>query len=333
MKTKPYPFFFLLLALGSIITCTYGAISWDSLWEGAIARIKGESNLWNPLLDERVPRLLVILCTGASLAASGAIMQALFQNPLAAPSILGITSGGSLLAIPVFILGWHVAYPFAIPIAAFCGCLLTLLLVYCLALRQGAIQMQSLILTGIAISSLLLSIQGAILYSLRDHWQLIQIITEWEAGSTLDKSWKEVHMQLPLTLIGLCGALKYRHELNLLSLGDEEAFHLGVDVAKVRWRLILCVALMTGGVIAAVGMIMFYGLILPHILRKIFGADNARLIPLCIAYGSTLLLSLDLFLRIFEIKAFALGNITAVFGGITMVILLLKNASTSRTVC
>jgi iron complex transport system permease protein len=333
IKPGPYFLFILLFIAGCVITCTYGALPWATIWEGAVARIKGESNLWNPLLDERLPRLIVILCTGASLAATGAIMQALFQNPLAAPSVLGISSGGSLLVIPVFVLGWHVSYPFAISIAAFCGCLLTLLLVYCLARYHGPIQMHNLILTGIAISSLLLSIQGAVLYSLRDHWQLIKLITEWEVGSTLDRSWKEVHMQLPLTLIGLCGALKYRHEINLLALGDEEAIHLGVDVAKVRWRLILCVALMTGGVIAAVGMIMFYGLIMPHILRKIFGADHSRLIPVCIGYGSVILLFMDLGLRIFEVRAFALGNITAILGGLALVVLLLRKSATTQSLC
>lgn len=333
IKPGPYFLFIVLFVAGCIITCTHGAIPWSLIWASTVARITGESNLWNPLLDERLPRLIVILCTGASLAVTGAIMQALFQNPLAAPSVLGISSGGSLFVIPVFVLGWHVSYPFAISIAAFCGCLLTLLLVYSLARYQGPIQMHNLILTGIAISSLLLSIQGAILYSLRDQWQLIKLITEWEVGSTLDRSWKEVHMQLPLTLIGLFGAIKYRHEINLLALGDEEAIHLGVDVAKVRWRLILCVALMTGGVIAAVGMIMFYGLILPHVLRKIFGADHSRLVPLCICYGSVILLFMDLGLRIFEIKAFALGNITAIFGGISLVVLLLKKTANPPSLC
>jgi iron complex transport system permease protein len=319
-----YRFFWVLFIVGCLMTCRYGSIPWASVWEGTLNRLSGASMEWNPLLDERIPRLIVILCTGASLAATGAIMQALFQNPLAAPSVLGISSGGSLLAIPIFAFGWHVSYPFSIPIAAFCGCLFTLLVVYGLARYHGPIQMHNLILTGIAISSLLLSIQGAILYSLRDQWQLIQLITEWEVGSTLDRSWKHVHMQLPLTLIGLFGAFNYRQEINLLALGEEEATNLGVNVAKVRWRLFLCVAMMTGGVIAAVGMIMFYGLMLPHVIRKLFGSDHVHLIPLCICYGSIILLFMDLGLRISEIRAFALGNISAIMGGIALVVLLIK---------
>lgn len=319
-----YRFFWILLITGCVLTCTYGPIPWASIWKGVLDRLSGSSLQWNPLLDERIPRLIVILCTGASLAATGAVMQSLFQNPLASPSVLGISCGGSLLVIPIFAFGWHVSYPFSISIAAFSGCLLTLLIVYGLTRYHGPVQMNTLILTGIAVSSLLLSVQGAILYSLRDQWQLIQLITEWEVGSTLDRSWKHVHMQLPLTLIGLFGAFCYRHEINLLALGEEEAANLGVNVAKVRWRLFLCVALMTGGVIAAVGMIMFYGLMLPHVIRKLFGSDHIHLIPLSICYGSVVLLFMDLGLRVFDVRAFALGNFSAIIGGFTLVALLIK---------
>ena len=313
----------LLFILVCIWTLIQGNTPWNLVMDGVWARWQGVSNSWNPLLDERLPRLIVLLCSGASLAVSGAVTQALFQNPLASPSVLGISAGGCLLMIPVLVCQLHIAYPFAIPLAAFLGCLGTLLLVYFLSHRDGQVHMGTLILTGIAISTLLLAIQGAILYAFRDNWQLIQIITEWEAGSTADRNWKHVHMQLPLTLIGAWGCYAYRKELNLLSLGDEDALNLGVDVPTVRWRLFLCVALLTAGALAAVGVIAFYGLMIPHILRKLMGADCVKLIPATLVYGALILAGTDLFLRILDIHSLSIGNVSALLGGLFFLTLLI----------
>jgi iron complex transport system permease protein len=250
-------------------------------------------------------------------------MQSLFQNPLASPSVLGITVGGCLLVVPIFILQWHIDYPFAVPLSAFIGSFFTLLLVYGLARRDGQVHMTRLILTGIAISTLFLSIQCAILYSLRDNWQLIQLVTEWEAGSTADRNWRHVHMQLPLTLVGLWGCWHYRREVNILSLGQEEALNLGVDVSKVRWRLFLCVALLTGGAIAALGIIAFLGLVMPHLIRRLQGYDTTHLIPLCMLGGAIALASTDIILRFFQIHFLSIGNVSAIIGGIFFLSLLL----------
>ena len=182
--------------------------------------------------------------------------------------------------------------------------------------------MHQVVLTGIAISTLIITVQGILIYLLRDQWQLVLTITEWEAGSTLNRSWDHVHMQLPLTLVGLFGCLHYRHDLDRLALGEEEALNLGVDVPKIRWRLFLCVALLTGGAIAAIGMIAFFGLLLPHLLRLISGPQNSTLIPLCSLAGAALLTSLDLMLRLLHIYAVTIGNVSAILGGIFFLILL-----------
>jgi iron complex transport system permease protein len=331
MKISLTYFFFCLLLLASVTaTLLIGDTPWSDVWTGALQKLQGLSFRWNPLLDERLPRLIVLLCTGASLAVGGAVTQALFSNPLASPSILGISCGGSLVVILIFIMEWHLDYPYAVPLAAFGGCIATLLFVYLLTRYKGEIQMQNLILTGIAISTLLIAIQGAIMYSLRDRWQLIQMLTEWVAGSTVDRTWKHVHMQLPLTLVGLFGCWFYTPEINILALGEEEAKNLGVDVNKVRWRLFLCIALLTGGSIASVGFIAFFGLVLPHLLRYITGPDNRRLIPLCIVAGGTILLCMDLILRVMEIRAFTIGNLSAIMGGIFFLFLL---GNRKRVVC
>jgi iron complex transport system permease protein len=326
-----------ILAVCCILTLTMGDTPWPVVWQGAVARLTGESSQWNPLLDERLPRLIVVLCTGSSLAVSGAVMQALFQNPLASPSVLGISCGGSLMVVLVFIFGWHLEYPYAVPLAAVGGSLLALLLIFFLARNNQGAPLTTLILTGIALSTLLIAIQGALMYALRDHWHLIQTLTEWEAGSTTDRSWKHVHMQLPLTIVGLAGCWLYRYEIDILALGEEEATNLGVEVEKVRWRLFLCVSLLTGGAIAAVGIIAFFGLVLPHVVRRLQGPNSRQLIPLCIISGSIALAAMDLLLRMFSIHSFSIGNVSAILGGLFFMILLFgsrqkhqENYSTQR---
>lgn len=320
MRKTPVIALFFLLFLASYLTLTFGETPFDTLWQGAKERFFTGNQTWNPLLDERLPRLIVILCTGASLAVSGAVMQALFQNPLASPSVLGISCGGSLFVVLTFAFGWNSHYPFAVPVAAFTGCFTTLLLVYTLSRARGG--MKTLILSGIAISTLILALQGAITYSLRDNWQLIQTLTEWEAGSTTDRNWQHVHMQLPLTLIGLFGCWLYSKEIDILALGEEEAANLGVDVKTIRWRLFLCIALLTGGAIAAVGIIAFFGLVLPHLMRALSGPNANRLIPLCLLAGSGALAAMDITLRYFAIQAFSIGNVSAILGALFFLILL-----------
>ncbi|MBA3720806.1 MAG: iron ABC transporter permease [Parachlamydiaceae bacterium] len=313
-----------LLLICSLWTLVSGETSWGVVWNGVIQRLSGTSNQWNPLLDERLPRLIILICTGASLAVSGAIMQSLFHNPLASPSVLGISTGGSLLVVVIFIFNWNLNHPYLLSIAAVSGCFLTLCLVYSIARIQDRFQMAQLILTGIALSTIFLSLQEVLLYSMRHQWQLIQTITEWQAGSTINKNWQHVNMQLPLTLVGLLGALLYRKELNLLALGDEEAKNFGVDVERVRWHLFICVSLLTGGALAAVGIIAFFGLVLPHIIRSLQGPDHRTLIPFCILGGAIVMMLLDILLRSFSIYSLSIGNISAIFGGIFFLILLFR---------
>lgn len=315
----------LLLLVTCYGTVTWGETPWSLVWENARLRLMGQSSEWNPLLDERLPRLLVILCSGASWAVSGIVMQALFHNPLASPMSLGLTAGSSLLVVMLFVLGWHLHYPVTIPIAAFTGSLITLLVVYAVSRHRDHVQMNRLILTGIAFSTVLMAIQGAVIYAFRDQWTLMQTLAEWEAGSTTDRSWQHVHLQLPLTLIGLTGCWIYRQEMNLLALGAEEATNLGVDVRQVRWRLFLCVSLLIGGSVAAIGVIAFFGLVLPHMLRKLIGPDHRVLVPLCITAGSATLGTLDLLLRAFAVHSFSIGSVSSVIGGLFFLVLLCES--------
>ncbi len=321
--------FLMASSLALLLFCAFwtlasGATPWHLVWDNSLARFQGTSQQWNPLLDERLPRLIVLMCTGAAWAVSGAVMQALFHNPLATQSALGITFGGSLLVLLVFFFDWHHNYPWSVPMAAVVGCLTALILVYSICKAHGSLQVYDLLLTGLAVSTLLIAIQRAFLYALRDDWHLIQTMSEWEAGSAFDRHWRHVHMQLPLTLIGLWGCLHYRREINIMSLGDEEAHNLGVEVEKVRWRLFLCVSLLTGGAIAAMGIVAFFGMMLPHLIRLFIGPDNRRLIPVSILAGGAALVALDMILRYFSLYYLSIGNISGVIGGIFFLALLFE---------
>lgn len=325
-----YTFLYLMLGLSIVLTLLWGETTLAKVWLGTLERLKGVSEQWNPLLDERLPRLLVLLCTGASLATAGTVTQALFQNPLASPSVLGIPAGGSLLVVMVFILELHYDFPYAIPISAFIGCLSALLIVYALSRRKGQVEMTHMVLIGIAISTLIITIQSTIIFAFRDRWHIIQTLTEWEAGSTSDRNWSHVHMQLPLTIFGLFGCWLYSKEINIMALGEEEAKNLGVEVGRVRWRLFLCVSLLTSGAVAAVGSIAFFGLILPHLIRRFVGPDNCRLIPLSMLAGSAALTAIDFCLRLFSLHSFSIGNISAIIGGIFFLCLLYGNQKEMR---
>lgn len=322
--------FNLLFLSVIILTLVMGEIPFSFVWNGILERLQGIHSNWNPLLSERLPRLLVLLCTGASLATAGAVIQAIFQNPLASPSVLGISAGSTLLLMPMILFGWHLDYPFVLSIASIAGAFFSLLLVYTFSLYRNDRQISTLLLIGTALSTLFLAIQGAFNYALRNQWQLLQTLTELEAGSSIDRNWMHAHLQMPLTLVGLFGCFYYVKELDLLSLGDEEAKNLGVSVNQVRWRLFLCVALLVGGAIAAMGSIAFFGFLLPTILRKIYGPNNQQLIPLCMGFGALVLVSMDLFLRFFHLDMLSLGNLSAIIGGVGFLGLLLFQKQETR---
>lgn len=323
-------FLLILLVAASIGTIVMGQAEWSLVKQGAIARMYGHSTAWNPLLDERLPRLIVLICSGAALTLSGIVTQSLFQNPLASPMSLGLTAGSSLCVLPLFLFGYHLTFPMLIPIAAFLGALGTLLLVYTLAQEKGRVQLSTLLLTGMALSTVLSAIEGTVFYAFREEWSLIQLLTEWAAGSTLDRTWQHVHLQLPLTFVGLLGCWSERHALNLLAAGEEEAFYLGVDVEQVRWRLFLSISLLVGGAMAAVGMIGFFSLVLPHLVRWWIGSAHQLLLPASILLGATTLTTLDLALRTLPFQAFSIGTLSSLLGGVFFLFLLTEQRERDR---
>ncbi len=307
-----------LLFIASVGTLFSGEIPLEKLFHSFSG--------WNPLLHERLPRLLVLIMTGASLAVSGSALQSLFHNPLASPSLLGLSSGSLLAVLIAFLSGWSLITPFAIPVAAVAGAMLSLFIIFFCARLFGLQHTSQLLLLGLALSTLLITLRSIILYLCRENWQLIQTIYEWEAGSTRDRTWMHFHMQFPLTLVGLTICWRLRQELDLLALGEEEASNLGVNVNQVRWTLFFAIALLTGGATAAVGTIYFFGLLLPHLMRMAVGPSSLKLIPLSLLGGAALLTSMDQLIRHLLPSAITIGNVSALLGGLLFGYLILRQS-------
>lgn len=275
--------------------------------------LQGKSYQWNAILDERLPRWIILSCSGASVAVAGAAMQALFANPLASASSLGISSGGSLFIIIAYTCGLAQLVNVSIPAFSFIGCLGTLTLVYALFRWKGG-GTASLLLIGVAISTLLSAIESTLLYSIRDDWYLVRTLTEWASASSLDRSWSHVLFQLPLCFIALLGIFYWKREIDILSLGEEQALTLGIDVPTLRWGLFFLISLITGSTLAALGSLPFFGLLLPHAIRSITGPLHSRLLPLSALAGAGMLCLLDWLLRMSGYGVATLGNFCALFG-------------------
>lgn len=289
---------------------------------GLADRLLGISFAWHPLLDERLPRALALFFGGASLAVAGAVMQALFQSPLATPTLLGSTAGGSLLMIFAIVLQWPLAFAPALTFAACLGSLAALLLVYGIWRCCHPHATSQLVLIGLAVTMLLAALESSLLYALRSDWQLVQLINELTVGSSHTLSWNELHLLLLTSLIGVLGCFYYSKEIDLLSLGDEEAISLGLDLNKVRYRLFLCVSLLTGSTLATIGNIAFFGMLLPCAVRQCYGPLHCYLLPFSALLGGATLLVLDTLLRLTGHQMFNIAQISAFIGSLLFLYLI-----------
>ena len=306
-----------------ISTLSYGQMPILDLLDHALLRILGKTYTWNSMIDERLPRLLVLVFSGGSLAVSGVVMQALFQNPLSSPGILGVTSGGSLGVIVVLSTGLISLGFYVIPISAVIGSISSLGLLYLFSRWIGCRgNISMLIFLGIAFSTIFYALESWLTYNIRNEWSIIQTVIEWKSGSTTDKNWHHVNMQMPLLILGMWGIFSLQRELDILSLGEEDAQVLGIEVEKVRWLLFICVALLVGGCLSSVGMIPFFGLVLPHIMRKLMGSNHQVLLKASFLGGSILLTGIDLFFRLFNITGLSVGNFSAIIGAVFFLVLL-----------
>jgi iron complex transport system permease protein len=261
--------------------------------------------IWNI----RLPRMILAALVGINLALSGAILQGVMNNPLADPSIIGISSGAGLFGI--FILVIFPEYQAFVPLAAFAGAMLAATMIYLLSWKDG-IQPTRVILAGVAVSALFgAGISGTLVFfSDRVHGALT-----FMNGSLSSRSWPEVQTILPYTIIGLVLAILFSKRLNILILGDDIARGLGLNVERTRLELTALAALLAASAVSVVGLLGFVGLIVPHSIRLIMGNDYKFLIPGSALLGAALVMGSDTFARtIFSPTEIPVGIVMAVLG-------------------
>lgn len=273
------------------------------------------------VLEIRLPRTLLGLLVGAALALAGAAMQGLFRNPLADPSLVGVSAGAALAAVAVIVLGGHglsiltdALGAFSVPLAAFAGGLLTTVVVYRLASRDGQTSVATLLLAGIAVNALCGAGTGLLTYLADD--QQLRTLTFWSMGSLSGAGWSQLGSAAVLIALPLLALPLLARTLNALLLGEAEAGHLGIAVQPMQRLIVLLAALAVGAAVAVSGIIGFVGLVVPHVLRLAFGPDHRTLLPGAALLGGSLLLLADLLARILVTPAeLPIGILTALLGG------------------
>lgn len=269
-----------------------------------------EAVLWSI----RLPRVALVLLVGAGLGTAGAVLQGVFRNPLADPSLVGVSSGAALGAIVAIMAGVAPFGSATLPVAAFAGGMLATLAVYGFARHEGRTEVVTLILAGIAMNAITGAVMGLLTF-IADDRQLRSIVF-WSLGSAGGATWRTVLAVLPFISAGLVLLPRWGWALNLLVLGEREARHLGVETERTRFLLIGLSALMTGAAVSVAGIVGFVGLVVPHIVRMLAGPDHRTLLPASALGGAVLLLSADLVARTVAIpRELPLGVVTALAGG------------------
>jgi iron complex transport system permease protein len=313
----------LLIALPCIVLFALGSgavpLTYSEVVGGLTQTLSGKTDSQAAIIigQIRLPRVLLAAIVGAILASSGAAMQGLFRNPLADPSLIGVTAGASLGASVMIVINGSMVAGLTglalVSVGAFIGGLLSVLLVYRLATSPNGTSVATMLLAGIAITALAGSV-GNLLEFYADN-EILRRISLWRMGG-LDGA------DYPRLLVGclvggsvLFALPKFSRALNALLLGESEARHLGIDVARVKLGLIVCVAIGVGTAVALAGTIAFVGLIVPHMVRMITGPDHRTLLPAAALAGACLLVLADTIARlVLAPTELPVGVVTAVIG-------------------
>ncbi len=266
------------------------------------------------IMEIRLPRVILAGMVGAALAIAGAAYQGLFRNPLADPYLIGVAQGAALGAIIGFLLPttWHGIGFGIIPLLAFTGALFSVAVVYSLARVGRTLPVTTLILAGVALGALWGSIVSYLIIS---SGEKMHGIIFWLMGSFSLSQWSEVKLVLPYVLVGIVIILIYARPLNIMQLDEEQAQQLGINVERLKLVLLAAATLITAAAVSFVGIIGFVGIIIPHAVRLIWGADHRFLLPLSVLTGAIFLILADLIARIVLAPTeIPIGVITALCG-------------------
>ena len=318
----------LLVLLAAMLVTTvasilFGAIDYTipEMWSALGTLVPGHAagTLDQRIFTEiRLPRAILCLLVGAALGVGGTLMQALFRNPIVEPGLVGTSSGAAFGAAVFFVLGGvfkFEASQWTLPIAACAGGIVSTYMVFALAQTEstGRSSIVMLLLTGLAVNALFMSGIGFMAYIARD--PQARSITFWNLGTLSGANWTAVTIVGIATVGGTLAAFRYAKQLNALMIGEEEATYLGVNVNRLKWIVLSINVVIVAVATAFTGVIGFVGLIVPHILRMLKGADNRFLIIGSALMGGTLLSVADLVARLSLRPAeLPIGIVTSIVG-------------------
>ena len=281
----PLPAFLISMTIG-----TFPITTWEIV--GVILSRLG-FDMGHPTVYEtvifqvRLPRVLLAMMVGSALSVSGAAFQGIFRNPLVDPYILGLSSGAAFgAALSLGVVPW-----LPVQVSAFIFSLLAVAFAYFVARTGGRTPVVSLVLSGVIVSAVFSALLAIVQIAVDE--RSLQSIVYWMMGSMNAASWSKLESSFPLALLGCLGILALRWRLNILALGDEEARSVGLNPERYKGIFVICAALASSSVVAVAGIIGLLGLIVPHMLRMIFGPDHRTLIPLCITFGATFMVLVD----------------------------------------
>jgi iron complex transport system permease protein len=292
-----------------------------------------DEQLFETLLELRSTRSAVAYLAGAALAVGGVLVQGLFRNPLASPSLLGTTAGASLggqvalllssTLISASVSDWLVPEMF-VPLGCIVGAFGSLLLLLSVARFQDDVVV--LLLTGFLLSSVFLSLGSLVTTLAQQTWELGRAVVAFSLGGVSGAGFRHVLVALPLVIAGVVAAMAWARPLDLLLSGEDEATSLGLDVRQVRWWCVTWTALLTAGAVAVGGGVGFVGLIVPHVMRRFVGSLHAPLVPATALGGGAFLVACDVIARAIPSQSeVPLGVVTGLIGAPLFLSLLLRN--------
>jgi iron complex transport system permease protein len=322
------------LAVGSV------AVPWEQTWRILLHRIGGPALVtpdWTRaqdliVADVRLPRVLLAGVVGATLTVVGMVIQAIVRNPLAGPSVLGVSSGAATGAVVVMRFGLLGLGAVTLNVAAFLGALATLVLVFVVARAGGRITGLRLILGGVAVSSVLSALTSLLVLTAPSPTLASQVLF-WTLGGFGAARWPVLLVPAAVLLAGLAVLLVHARNLNLLLAGEESAAALGLDVQRFRQAMLVFIAALVGVTVAVSGVIGFVGLMLPHVVRFLVGADHRRGLPVAALVGAVFTITADLVARtVISPQELPVGIVTALVGGPFFVWLLRRDTRRENSV-
>ncbi|WP_257159422.1 FecCD family ABC transporter permease [Corynebacterium cystitidis] len=301
-------------------------ILWAQLTGGVAPASTAEVHV---VWELRLPRVLLAAIVGASLAISGAALQGLFGNELADPGIVGVTSGASLGAIMAIVFGMTAFGAWTVPVMSFILGLATTMLIYVLARPGAGGGTVQLLLVGIAISAIGGAINGFFTY-IADTTELESIVY-WSMGSLNRASWESVATALPFFLVGIFFLMRLATPLDVLALGEKQAFHVGLNVKRTRFLLVAATAITVAAAVAMAGSIGFVGLVVPHMVRLLVGPGHRWLLPISALGGAIMIVAADIGARTLNPPSeIPIGLFTGMIGGPFFLWLLYRRRTSTK---